>query len=74
MSKIKNNLVPYPEVEQFIEMLASEMGSSPNTISSYLSDIRNFVDYLDKNSLHLLTPSTTVIKDYISELSELGLS
>lgn len=74
MSKIKNNLAPYPEVEQFIEMLASEMGSSPNTISSYLSDICHFIDYLDKNSLHLLTPSKTVIETYISELSELGLS
>lgn len=74
MSKIKNNLAPYPEVEQFIEMLTSEMGSSPNTISSYLSDICHFVDYLDKNSLNLLNPSKTVIKDYISQLSELGLS
>jgi integrase/recombinase XerD len=74
MSKIKNNLAPYPEVEQFIEMLASEMGSSPNTISSYLSDICLFIDFLNKNSLHLLRPSKTAIKDYISELSERGFS
>lgn len=71
---VKNNLAPYPEVEQFIEMLASEIGASPNTISAYLSDISHFVDYLDKNSLHLLNPSKTIIKDYISALTELGLS
>lgn len=67
-------MAPYPEVEQFIEMLASEIGASPNTISAYLSDISHFVDYLDKNSLHLLPPSKTVMMEYISSLQDLGLS
>jgi integrase/recombinase XerD len=74
MSKTKNNLTPYPEVEQFIEMLASEMGSSPNTISSYLSDIRHYIEFLNKHTLNLLNPSKNDIEHYFSYLSEKGMS
>jgi integrase/recombinase XerD len=74
MSKTKNNLAPYPEVEQFIEMLASEVGSSPNTISSYLSDIRHFVEFLNMHALNLLKSSKKDIEHYIVHLSERGMS
>lgn len=74
MSKTKSNLAPYPEVEQFIEMLASEVGSSPNTISAYLSDICHFIEFLNKHTLNLLKPSKSDIEHYFSYLSAQGMS
>lgn len=74
MSKIKNKLASYPEVEQFTEMLASEAGSSPNTISSYLSDICHFVDFLNDDAQTLLKASKNDIEHYFAYLSEHGIS
>lgn len=74
MHKIINNLISSPEVEQFSEMLASEMGLRPNTISSYLSDINHFVGFLNTRSIHLLSSTQSVIEDYISELVKFGFS
>lgn len=70
----KNHKPTYPEVEHFSEMLASEVGASLNTISSYLSDINNFITFLNLNQLNLLTVTKDHIEHYIHSLAELGLS
>lgn len=69
MSKTKNNLSAYPEVEQFIEMLASEVGSSPNTIASYLSDIRHFIAFFHTHTLDYLSLSKNDIEHYFAYLN-----
>jgi integrase/recombinase XerD len=74
MSQIINKLIIYPEVEQFSEMLASEIGARPNTITSYLSDINHFVAFLATHDISLLNCTQSIIEDYISELGRSGLS
>jgi integrase/recombinase XerD len=74
MSKTKNNLPSYPEVEHFIEMLASEVGSSPNTLSSYATDIDQYIRFCIEQQIDVLQASKIELERYISALAEIGLS
>jgi len=75
MSKVTTrNLIRYPEVELFIEMLTSEIGVSPNTTSSYLTDISSFLVFIELNSLDFLKIKKSAIEDYLHQLGKQGLS
>jgi integrase/recombinase XerD len=74
MSKLVNNFIPYPEVEQFIEMLASEVSASPNTIVSYRNDIHHFITFLNQSHILLLQVNKADIECYIAELATMGMS
>lgn len=71
---IPNKFRSYPEVEQFVEMLASEMGASMNTILSYTSDVHDFLKFIGLKNLNLLNIYKTDIECYLHYLSDLALS
>lgn len=55
-------------------MLASEVGSSPNTLLSYTTDIKQFAIFCTNQKVHLLESTKTEVERYISELTAAGLS
>lgn len=74
MSNIKNNISSYPEVERFLEMLASEVGSSPNTLLSYATDIVQYIEFCKEHTVDVLSATKHELERYISTLAEKGLS
>lgn len=74
MNPATNKLTTYPEVEQFSEMLASEIGASPNTILSYISDINHFIGFLSAHDIHLLNIHPSIIEGYLTNLAKTGFS
>ena len=44
-------------LDDFATYLTSERGRSPNTVTSYMSDLRNWVQYCEKNSLQIFPPT-----------------
>ena len=62
-------------IVMFEKHLREEKKASPNTLSSYLRDIRQLSDYLADNTGHdLLTVSETELEEYISMLRAQGKS
>ena len=57
-------------------MLVAERGATDNTISSYRKDIKDLYDYLTLNNIKLEKVTSSIIKDFIIELShrKLGTS
>lgn len=74
MNNRKNNTFPYPEVEQFLEMLASEVGASPNTLTSYATDIDQFIQFCMHHSIDVVNATKHHLENYISTLAEKGLA
>ena len=62
------------EVEQFAEMLTSEVGASTNTIAAYTSDLYDFIGFLGQNNLELLSVHQTNIEQYLQNLAQQGLT
>jgi integrase/recombinase XerD len=56
-------------IEYFFEMLVAERGATENTISSYRKDIKDLHDYLTFNHIKLEKVTSSIIKDFIIELS-----
>ena len=50
-------------------MLVAERGATENTISSYRKDIKDLYDYLTLNNIKLEKVTSSIIKDFIIELS-----
>lgn len=61
-------------VENFLEMMVAERGASLNTIEAYSRDLRAFFDFLDGSESITLSFSTTNIRNYIVNLSDLKFS
>jgi integrase/recombinase XerD len=60
-------------MEYFFEMLIAERGATENTILSYKKDIKDLFDYLALNHIELEKVTSSVVKDFIVELSKKNL-
>jgi|APCry1669189034_1035192.scaffolds.fasta_scaffold03116_2 integrase/recombinase XerD len=60
-------------IEYFFEMLIAERGATENTILSYKKDIKDLFDYLALNHIELEKVTSSVVKDFIVELSKKNL-
>ena len=57
-------------LDDFAIYLTSERGRSPNTVSSYMSDLRNWVQYCEKQSLQVFPPTmenTLLFQNHLRE-------
>ena len=59
-----------PTVDLFAEMLMAEKGSSPNTVSAYLSDLHDLATFIVPTSLEQAQDSH--LRSYLKSLSEKG--
>ncbi|MCL2146381.1 MAG: tyrosine-type recombinase/integrase [Synergistaceae bacterium] len=57
-------------LDDFATYLTSERGRSPNTVASYMSDLRNWVQYCEKNSLQVFPPTMEGTLSFQSHLRE----
>ncbi|MBN8828526.1 MAG: site-specific tyrosine recombinase XerD [Sphingobacteriia bacterium] len=63
-TKLKDNLL-----EIFDEYLKSEVGASANTTASYLKDLNNFSEYLNKSKVKFENVQSTDIENFIKYLN-----
>ncbi|MBQ3090265.1 MAG: site-specific tyrosine recombinase XerD [Oscillospiraceae bacterium] len=61
-------------VEEFKNYLTTEKRSSANTISSYMRDVNQFVDYLDHHDMEVVDVDQAAIQAYIQWLTGQGKS
>lgn len=61
-------------VDQFEHYLTTEKHSSANTVSSYLRDVNQFVEYLSHQGLELAAVERSDVQDYIQWLTGQGKS
>lgn len=62
-------------IQLYIDYLLIEKGLSENSLSSYSTDLVQFIDYLEKNKIHDLNEvDTTAILAWLIDLSKKGLS
>lgn len=75
MYKISSKHLPvYIALEPFVEMLSSEQGLSINTINAYISDLSEFLLYLQSKKIKIETVQQLTIESYIIYLTQLGIS
>lgn len=54
--------------------LLAERGMTENTLTSYISDIKRFIEYVELNGLELKSVTIDNLHDYISGIHDLGIS
>ena len=57
----------------FLDMMASELGASPNTLQSYRRDLSDFQDFLRPRKRAIEDAGKSHIQGYLKRLSNLGL-
>jgi len=57
-------------LDDFALYLTAERGRSPNTVTSYMSDLRNWVQFCERNSLHVYPPTVENIISFQNYLRE----
>jgi integrase/recombinase XerD len=57
-------------LDDFAVYLTAERGRSPNTVTSYMSDLRNWVQFCEKNSLRVFPPTAENIFLFQNHLRE----
>jgi integrase/recombinase XerD len=55
-------------LEDFLKMMSGERGASANTISSYRTDLENFISFLHKENTHLTQCNEQNLKKYLEFL------
>lgn len=58
-------------VEAFLDMLSSERGAAMNTRQAYERDLADITKFLNKRNACVSTATTTDLKDYLKDLSNL---
>ena len=61
-------------IHAYEDYLVREKHASSNTVSSYMRDIRQFVDWLRRKEESILDVASTDISDYLSEIQSRGKS
>jgi integrase/recombinase XerD len=61
-------------LETFLEAFMAEKGAAPNTIQSYRKDLEDFLAFLEKKSLSLLSLTLPDLQAYLSSLMARGLT
>lgn len=64
----------FHHIETFLEMLSAERGAAENTLEAYRRDLEDFAARIDKRSNGLLGVDAEDIRDYLAQLSDLGLA
>ena len=62
------------KIEDFLEMMQAERGSSPNTIQAYRRDMVAFLAYLKSTNQELLTVNSAHLRGYLTYLRTLKTS
>jgi len=57
-------------LDDFAVYLTAERGRSPNTVTSYMSDLRNWVQFCENNSLQAYPPTVESILSFQNHLRE----
>ncbi|MCL1940810.1 MAG: tyrosine-type recombinase/integrase, partial [Synergistaceae bacterium] len=57
-------------LDDFALYLTAERGRSPNTVSSYMSDLRNWVQFCERNSLDAFPPTAESIFSFQNHMRE----
>jgi integrase/recombinase XerC len=60
--------------EEFLATLAHERAASPHTLRAYRREIQNFADYLDAQKVDVTAIDHLLIRGYLGELYDRGLS
>jgi integrase/recombinase XerD len=63
-----------PWVELFLEMMAVERGAARHTLDAYGRDLADYGRFLQARGLGVETADGAAVRDYLSELSRLGLA
>lgn len=61
-------------IHAYEDYLVREKHASSNTVSSYMRDIRQFVDWLRRKEESILDVASTDVSDYLSEIQSRGKS
>lgn len=61
-------------IHAYEDYLVKEKRASSNTVSSYMRDIRQFVDWLRRKGEDILDVASADVGDYLSEIQSLGKS
>ncbi|QUI23053.1 site-specific tyrosine recombinase XerD [Vallitalea pronyensis] len=59
-------------INNFLEFLKTEKGSSDNTIASYKRDVNNLINYIESSALTLSKITNTNLNSYLIHLEKIG--
>jgi integrase/recombinase XerD len=61
-------------LERFLEMISAERGASPKTVDAYSRDLRDFLNFLERQRIDATGASLSNLRGYIAELGDRGMA